>query len=253
MKRIASHSISDPSGWLLSETRRRWVGLLLLSVALLATIFAGCGGGQAPAVPPKQLPTPSTVDAQPPSVAFPRHDYPLGTDSGGDYFAGQLVLKEGCLLVEVPSDPTARGASRLPIWPSSFSLDANSETLRVVDGHGRVAARVGDYIRLSWAKLTYEEAKRSELVTGMPEHCPPGRIFVGGDVTAFDPRDEVTELRLSDPEVLLIRQETIMSAERVFLTAEGVGELVLDGPCLRIKGKYNMNTVVWPPRVLASC
>ena len=77
----------------------------------------------------------------------------------------------------------------------------------------------------------------------MPEHCPPGRIFVGGDVTAFDPRDEVTELRLSDPEVLLLRQETVMSAEREFLAAAGVGELVLDGPCLRLKGG---STILWP-------
>ena len=180
-------------------------------------------------------------------MAFPTHDYPLGTDTGEDYFAGQLVLKDGCLLVEVTSAPTALGASRLVIWPSSFSLEANSGTAKVVDGHGRVIVQVGDHVRLSWAKLASLEAQRSVLVTGMPEHCPPGRIFAGGDVTAFDPRDEVTELRLSDPEVLFLRQETVMSAEREFLAAAGVGELILDGPCLRIKGEYNTNTVIWPP------
>ena len=241
MRRIASDSVPDASGWLLSETWRGWVGLLLLFAVLLVPILAGCGRGQTPADSPPQLAT------QPPPVAFPRHDYPLGTDRGGDYFAGQLVLKEGCLLVEVPSDPTALGASRLVIWPSSFLLEANSGTVRVVDGHGRVVAQVGDHVRLSWAELTYEEAKRGELVTGMPEHCPPSRIFVGGDVTAFDPRDEATELRLSDPDVLLLRQETVMSAQREFLEAAGVGELVLDGPCLRIKDEYNATTVVWPP------
>ncbi len=151
------------------------------------------------------------------------------------------------MLVEVPSGPTARGASRLVIWPSSFSLDGNSGAVRVVDGHGQVAARVGDHVRLSWADLTYEEAQRGELVTGMPQHCPPSRIFAGGDVSVFDPRDEATEIRLPDPEVLFLRQETVMSAERVFLAAAGVGELVLDGPCLRIKGEYNMHTVIWPP------
>ena len=146
------------------------------------------------------------------------------------------------MLVEVPSGPTARGASRLVIWPSSFSLDGNSGAVRVVDGHGQVAARVGDHVRLSWADLTYEEAQRGELVAGMPQHCPPSRIFAGGDVSVFDPRDEATEIRLPDPEVLFLRQETVMSAERVFLAAAGVGELVVDGPCLRIKGEYNMHT-----------
>ena len=38
-----------------------------------------------------------------------------------------------------------------------------------------------------------------------------------------------------------------MAAVRVFLTAAGFGELVLDGPCLRIKGRYGYNTIIWPP------
>ena len=62
-------------------------------------------------------------------------------------------------------------------------------------------------------------------------------------MTVFDPKNEVTKLRLQSPEVLLLRQETVMAAERVFLAAAGFGELVLDGPCLRINGGA---TVLWP-------
>ena len=116
----------------------------------------------------------------------------------------------------------------------------------MIDGHGQVAAQVGDHVRVIGAELASEDHKHAELVAGLPEHCPEGRTFVGA-VTVFDPKNETTELRLSNPDVLFLRQETVMAAERVFLTAAGVGELVLDGPCLRIKDEYNMNTVIWPP------
>ena len=227
-----------PDAWrrLWSKTRRRRVGLLLISAVLLATTFAGCGGDRVP-----------VEQAGLTTVAFPRHGYPLGTDQGGDYFAGQLVLKEGRLLVEVPSNPNnAPWPARLAIWPSSFSLDVESGTVRVVDGQGRVAAQVGDYVRITRAGFTPEDYKYTGLIAGLPEDCPAGRTFVGA-VTVFDPKSEVTKLRLQSPEVLLLRQETGMAAERVFLTAEGVGELVLDGPCLRIKGRYSDNTIIWPP------
>ena len=253
MKRIASDSISDASGRLLSETRRRWVGLLLLSASLLLIIFAGCGRAQAPTepaathMPTEPAATPTATATQPPPVAFPRHDYPLGTDRGGDYFAGQLVLKEGCLLVEVPSNPNnAPWPARLAIWPSSFSLEQDSGAVRVIDGQGRVAAQVGDHVRVIQAELASEDHKHAELVAGLPEHCPAGRTFVGA-VTVFDPKNEITELRLSNPEVLFLRQETVMAAERIFLTAGGFGELVLEGPCLQIKGEQGARTVVWPP------
>ena len=245
MKRIALDRISDASGRLLSETRRRWVGLLLLSASLLLIIFAGCGGGRVPTEPAA---TPTATATQPPPVAFPRHDYPLGTDQGGDYFAGQLVLKEGCLLVEVPSNPNnAPWPARLAIWPSSFSLEQDSGAVRVIDGQGRVAAQVGDHVRVIRAELASEDHKHAELVAGLPEHCPAGRTFVGA-VTVFDPKNEITELRLQSPEVLFLRQKTVMSAEMIFLTAAGYGELVLEGPCLRIRhDERRANTVVWPP------
>ena len=59
----------------------------------------------------------------------------------------------------------------------------------------------------------------------------------------FDPENEATELRLSDRDVLFLRQETVISLNRVFLDAAGVGELVLDGKCLRLNGGA---TILWP-------
>ena len=243
MKELASGRISDAEGQLRFETRSKLVGLLLLLASLWVMLSAGCGGDRVPADDSAERAASLAGDGQLSPVTFPRHAYPLGTDRGGDYFAGQLVLKEGCLLVEVPSDPTALGATQLVIWPRSFSLEANSGTLRVVDGHGRVVAQVGDHIRLNRAAVTYEVAKRRELVTGLPEHCPPANFLVGDEVTVFDPESEATELRLSDPEVLFFRQETEMSVNRVFRLASGVGELVLDGQCLRLNGGA---TILWP-------
>ena len=222
-------------------------GLLLLSAVLLATIFAGCGGRfQAPAEPTIN-PGPTATQTPPPF--FPKHGYSPGTDQGGDYFAGKLVLREGCLLVEVPYNPNnAPWATRLVVWPNSFSLEYDSGTVRILDGQGQMVAQVGDHIRLSWAEVTYDEDKRQELRSTLPEQCPEGHILAGGDVTAFNPRKEATEFRLSDPEVLFIRQKTVMSAEMIFLTAAGYGELVLEGPCLRIRhDERRANTVVWPP------
>ena len=248
MKRIASDSISDASGWLLSETRRRRVGLLLLSAVLLVTIFAGCGGGRVPTEPTIN-PGPTATQTPPPF--FPKHDFPPGTDYGGHYFAGKLILEEGCLLVEVPYNPNdAPWSTRLVVWPSSFSLEEDSGTVRVLDGQGRMVAQVGDHLRLSWAEVKYDEDIRQELSNILPEQCPEGHILAGGDITAFNPRKEATEFRLSDPEVLFIRQKTVMSAEMIFLTASGYGDLVLEGPCLRIRNDQHPGTVsnvVWPP------
>ena len=87
--------------------------VLLLVACLLAMISAGCDN-EAP-----------SDDSSP--VAFPQHDYPLGVDRGGDYYAVQLVLRDGCMIIEVSSNPNnAPWPARLAIWPSSFSLEQDS-------------------------------------------------------------------------------------------------------------------------------
>ena len=204
----------------------------LVIVSLLVAVVAGCSDDQEYDQPPSQAT----------SMVFPQHDAPLGTDRGGEYFAGRLVLSEGCLRAEAPSN---RHPSWLIIWPSSFKLESESGTVQIVDGHGRIAARVGEHIRLSRAAVTYQEARDRGLVEGLSEDCAEPYFLVGDEVTVFDPGNEATELRLSDPDVLFLRQKTVVASGQVLQQAAGIGELVLDGRCLRLKGGGS-TTIIWP-------
>ena len=111
---------------------------------------------------------------------------------------------------------------------------------------GRVAAQVGDHIRVSRAATTHQQVEDQEFTAEGTGHCTQPSTWVGDEVTVFDPENEATELRLSDPDVVLIRQKTVMMTGRTFPTAAGVGELVLDGPCLRLKSEYSISTIIWP-------
>ena len=201
---------------------------------------------QLPADDPTPYATRPAHDGQPSTLAFSRHNAPLGTDRGEQYTAGKLVLEEGCLRVEIPARGASPRMSRLVIWPSSFTFEEESGSIRIIDGLGRTAARVGDHIRLSRAAVTYQQARDQEFTAEGTGHCTQPSTWVGDEVTVFDPENEATELRLSDPDVLFLRQKTVMVAERSFMTARGVGELVLDGQCLRLKGEYSISTIIWP-------
>ena len=201
---------------------------------------------QLPADDPTPYATRPAHDGQPSTLAFPRHNAPLGPDIGEQYTAGKLVLEEGCLRVEIPARGASPRMSRLVIWPSSFTFEEESGSIRIIDGLGRTAARVGDHIRLSRAAVTYQQARDQEFSAEGAGHCAQPSTWVGDEVTVFDPENEATELRLSDPDVLFLRQKTVMAVERSFMTAAGVGELVLDGQCLRVKGEYNISTIIWP-------
>ena len=113
-------------------------------------------------------------------------------------------------------------------------------------GLGRTVAQVGDHIRLSRAAVTYQQAMDQEFSAEGVGHCAEPTFWVGDEVSVFDPHNEPAELWLSDPDVLFLRQETVMAVNRAFPAAEGVGELVLDGSCLGLKNEYNINTIIWP-------
>ena len=81
------------------------------------------------------------------------------------------------------------------------------------------------------------------LVEGLSEDCAEPYLLVGDEVTVFDPKNEATELRLSDPDVLFLRGKTVMGFPSL-MQALGIGELVLDGQCLRLGD--SPFTIVWP-------
>ena len=197
----------------------------------------------APSATPQEIGSNTPTDGQATSILFPRHDAPLGTDRGGEYFAGQLVITEGCLRAEAPSfDATNPQSSRLLIWPGTFTLEEEPAPVRIVDGLGRIAAHVGDHVRLSRATVNYQDAMDQGWIDGISEDCEGPYILVGDEVTAFDPRNEASELRLSEPDVLLLRSETVLGFPTL-PQALGIGELVLDGQCLRLDGT---TTIIWP-------
>ena len=176
-------------------------------------------------------------------IVFPRHDAPLGTDRGGEYFAGKLVVSKGCLRAEAPSyDANDPRSSWLLIWPAAFTLESESGSVRIVDGLGQVTAQVGDHVRLSRAEVSYQQAVEQGLVDDLVEDCAEPYLMVGDEVTVFDPRNEATELRLSDPDALFLRKKTTMGFPSL-MEAAGFGELVLNGQCLRLG---ESTTIVWP-------
>ena len=186
---------------------------------------------------------------------FPLHDAPLKTDNGGYYFAGRLVLHEGCLRLEVPPDaygqirvenPNGADEPRrmgLIIWPSGFGSRVEGGSVSVVDADGRTFARVGDHVRLTHATIYYPEAEEQGLLRGMSEDCDGPFYLVGDEVAVFDPDDEPTTLRLPDPEVFFPRRRTGRPTRGLFRHALGTGELVLNGPCLQLGAG---TTIVWP-------
>ena len=202
---------------------------------------------QSPTTVPTQSETPVSGAAQVPEVTFPQHEAPLGTDNGGNYHAGRLILHEGCLRVEVPPDANGPGRASLLIWPSGFRFDVEDGAVRIVDSDGEIAASVGDHIRLTHAKVSYQEATDQSLLREIPVDCDGPFYLVGDEITVFDPNNEPTELRLADPDVLFPRKRTVIATGRSQKVAEGVGELVLEGGCLRLgRGDEHGDTIIWP-------
>ena len=253
MNEFASTSTRGSSDPGRAVTVYRQAGLRLLFVSLLVALAAvGCRGGQGD-VGGKGPVKDANIGAEGPGedadvvVMFPQHDAPLGTDNGGRYHAGRLVLNEGCLRIKVPPDANGPGRASLLIWPSGFALNVERGVVRIVDSDGEIAASVGDHIRLSRATVSYQEATDQGLLRGMSEDCAGLFYLVGDEVTVFDPNNEPAELQLSDPDLIFARRKTVIATSRAYPIAAGIGELVLDGPCLRLGGgDGHGDTIIWP-------
>ena len=177
------------------------------------------------------------------STVFPRHDAPLGTDRGGNTLLDGFVINKGCLRAEAPltMPPT-------PDHPGCSSGPAHSRSSRIwVSADNRWAWRD----RCARRRPCSTQPGRRDpsaghgpgLVEGLSEDCTEPYLLVGDEVTVFDPKNEATELRLSDPDVLFLRGRIVMGFPSL-MAAEGIGELLLDGQCLRLGD--SSTTIIWP-------
>ena len=210
-------SSPGPSGLVRVTTRS--VQTLLVSV-LIALAVAGCGGGQGrevrvvevvkevpvevtkvvikevPVEVVKEVPVEvpkEVIEEAPVVVAFPQHDEQIPPDRGREFFAGKLVLKEGCLRAEAPPRSGHDNRSRLIVWPRSFTLNTEDGSVRVVDATGRIAARVGDHVRFGGYPSGPQSVRLRELEQELPADCP-GPYLWAGEVTAISLGGPTTEV-----------------------------------------------------------
>jgi hypothetical protein len=110
-----------------------------------------------------------------PGIAFPRQkpvDGPRASMQAQLF--GTLQLHGSCLVVR-----SLTGEVLLPVWPPEFTLRAEGAQLRVIDGEGQVAARVGEEVYLGGG---YVGITDEWVLQQIPAPCRGEPFVVGNEV-----------------------------------------------------------------------
>lgn len=168
----------------------RWLVLLLaVSMAL-----AGCGGStsQGDGTTKNRAATQGTVSAvsdRSSGLSFPRQ--PPSKNDGmapSAFTVGRLSVQDGCIRVKYRD----RDRGDLVVWPSGYSLSKRGGEILILNEKGKVAAQVGDKVRMGGGEITKseaggtpEEAKRNydekRRRMGVPAQCP-GPLWMASEV-----------------------------------------------------------------------
>ena len=185
-----------------------------------------------------------------PGVAFPRQ----GPIEGPRVvmqalLVGRLVLVDGCLRIESPHGDE----SQLPIWPPEFGLAAEGEQIQVLDGEGRVVARVGEEVYMGGGGGSAEglaNCVREQL----PAACTGPYWIVGEGVRPNLNRDSelfaLEEVETTVRSFLLLHKAPLLDG---WIEAESQisGKLVLwdYDRCPRIFNENGLGNylLLWPP------
>lgn len=115
--------------------RRTTTALALFSVLAAGPIVAACGADTSS----QDLDGGATAETS--SVGVPGVFFPKRSPGGVDMMSeirGELILDDrGCLRVR------SGGTDSLVIWPAGFGIERSGGRVRVIDGEGGIAARVG--------------------------------------------------------------------------------------------------------------
>ena len=183
----------------------------------------------------------------PHEIEFPVHNGPLATDRGYEYVYGKLVDDGKCILIAPRHETPDRGY--VPVWPPGYSLVMHRGRASILSPTGRIAARPGDWVRVSFDPNVPRDpqAPRPAWVGRLGGKCAGQFILVGDDVSAIDD-DKPSVVELSDPPLFFPRAQHY----RGLIESETVARritLELSGSCLVLirHGDDSGYYAVWPP------
>ncbi|PCC68006.1 hypothetical protein SAMN02745121_04651 [Nannocystis exedens] len=124
----------------------------------------------APAAPAAPAPAPEPA-AQPPASAGSIPVLPELRETSDVFMeallSGTLIEQSGCLRVS----PDGKQPGHLLIWQPGYTARRAGDRVEVVDGTGKVVARVGEPLRTGGGHVSLNEALRKQLKTPLDAAC----------------------------------------------------------------------------------
>ena len=112
-------------------------------------------------------------------IHFPRQEAPEGERETMDALLyGELVLVGDCLHVYDHHS----GTRYVPVWPPGYRLDADGDTIQILDGGGQVVARVGDRLRLDGGEVWSDGVLDENVRKALAANCPGPFWIIGQEV-----------------------------------------------------------------------
>lgn len=112
------------------------------------------------------IPAPTFPVDPDPAVVFPRLRAPSPSMMQA-LLQGTLTLKDGCLRVVAPGDPTGH----LVLWQPGYYPHGRGDALEILDRTGKPVARVGDSIALGGGELPLAPELTGQLEQPVPKQC----------------------------------------------------------------------------------
>ena len=162
----------------------------MLSLCLLA-LLAACGTGPAAEGPATTRETGSTTVASSQAATTGAASYETEVFRGKEVFFprqrksglgpsalghGKLVVdEEGCIRMKpLPQDP-----GYVPIWPSDYELDTGGGKIQILNGKGKVVARVGEEVSMGGGQVDVQKyVVDARTARELRERCPGGGYWL---------------------------------------------------------------------------
>lgn len=159
----------------------------LISAILVIGMISACTPAKNASIPPtanisSQTGYQTTPSQMSKTIFFPQQEPVDGErETMTSEISGTLVLVDGCIRVYDAETET----SWLLIWPPTFSLNAENNSIQILDGQDNVVARVGDSVRIDGGEIWSPSYFSETMQPNLPADCPSPYWIVGDEVNAI--------------------------------------------------------------------